>query len=103
MEISEVSIFRRSGFVGDMDVMTFKTSFIASRLQSLHIFCDTVIFHVRWIPYRHGMAHPQVVEGGNALQVWREAANILNKQSWTADKGWSSSMGVGRGANDSSP
>jgi len=31
------------------------------------------------------------------------AANILNKQSWTADKGWSSSMGVERGANISSP
>jgi hypothetical protein len=24
--------------------------------------------------------------------------NILNKQSLTADKGWSSSLGVGRGA-----
>jgi hypothetical protein len=23
----------------------------------------------------------------------------LNKQSWTAEKGWSSSLGVGRGAN----
>jgi hypothetical protein len=31
----------------------------------------------------------------------RAAANILNKQSQTADKGWSSSMGVGRGANNS--
>jgi hypothetical protein len=27
--------------------------------------------------------------------------NILNKQSWTADKRWSSSLGVGRGANNS--
>jgi hypothetical protein len=25
--------------------------------------------------------------------------NILNKQSWTGDKGWSSSLRVGRGAN----
>jgi hypothetical protein len=32
------STFRRSAFVGDMDVMTFKTSSIASRLESLHIF-----------------------------------------------------------------
>jgi hypothetical protein len=39
----------------------------------------------------------------NGLQVWRVAANTLNKQSRTADKGWSSSMGVGRGANNSSP
>jgi hypothetical protein len=27
--------------------------------------------------------------------------NILNKQSRTADKGWFSSLGVGRGANNS--
>jgi hypothetical protein len=27
----------------------------------------------------------------------------LNKQSRRADKGWSSSLGVGRGANNSSP
>jgi len=25
--------------------------------------------------------------------IWRVAANILNKQSRTADKGWSSSLG----------
>jgi len=34
--------------------------------------------------------------------VWRVAANILNKQSRTADKGWSSRLGVGRGVNNSS-
>ena len=27
--------------------------------------------------------------------TWRVAANKLNKQSRTADKGWSSSLGVG--------
>jgi hypothetical protein len=27
--------------------------------------------------------------------------NILNKQLWTADKGWPSSLGVGQGANNS--
>jgi len=35
--------------------------------------------------------------------IWRVAANKLNKQSRTADKVWSSSLGVGRGANNSSP
>ena len=25
--------------------------------------------------------------------IWRVAANKLNKQSWAADKGWSSSLG----------
>jgi hypothetical protein len=59
--------------------------------------------HVRWAPCHHGMARPQVADGGDALQLWREAVNILNKKSRTADKGWSSSLGVGRGANNSSP
>ena len=35
--------------------------------------------------------------------IWRVAANKSNKQSRTANKGWSYSLGVGRGANDSSP
>jgi len=35
--------------------------------------------------------------------IWREAANILNVQSRTADKGRSSSLGFGRGANNFSP
>jgi hypothetical protein len=33
----------------------------------------------------------------------RVAVNILNKQSRTDDTGWSSSLGVGRGATKSSP
>ena len=32
--------------------------------------------------------------------IWRVALNILNKQSQTADKGWSSSLGVGRVTNN---
>jgi hypothetical protein len=46
------------------------------------------------------MARPQVADGGEGLQIWRVAANILNKQSWIVDKGWPSSLGVGRGANN---
>jgi len=34
--------------------------------------------------------------------IWRVAANILNKQSRTANKRWSSSWGVGQGADNSS-
>jgi len=26
--------------------------------------------------------------------IWRVATNILNKQSWAADKVWSSSLGI---------
>jgi hypothetical protein len=65
--------------------------------------CLNIMYHVRWVPCHHGMARPQVADGGNGLQLWRVAANILNKQSRTADKGWSSRLGVGRGANNSSP
>jgi len=40
---------------------------------------------------------------GERPPIWSVAANILNKQSRTTDKGWSSSLGFGRGANNSSP
>jgi hypothetical protein len=43
------------------------------------------------------------VDRGYGLQIWRVAVNILNKQSRTADSGWSSSLGVGRGAKNPSP
>ena len=35
--------------------------------------------------------------------IWMVAANKLNKQLRTADEGWSSSLGIGRGANNASP
>ena len=35
--------------------------------------------------------------------IWRVAVNKLNKQPRTTDEGWSSSLGVGRGANNPSP
>jgi len=49
------------------------------------------------------MARPQVADGGEGFQIWRVSANTLNKQSRTADEGWSSSFGVGREANNPSP
>jgi hypothetical protein len=50
--------------------------------------------HVRWVPCHHGVARPRVADGGDSLQFWRVAANILNKQSQTADMGW---WGLGLG------
>ena len=35
----------------------------------------------------HGMARSQVADRGYGLQIWRVTANMLNKQSWTADRG----------------
>jgi hypothetical protein len=69
------------------------------QFRNINTKCD----HVSWVPCHDGMARPQVETGGNGLQIGRVAAKILNKQSRTADKGWSSSLGVGRGANTSSP
>jgi hypothetical protein len=43
-----------------------------------------------------------VVAGGDYLQIWRVAMNVLNKQSRTADKEQSFSSVVGQEANNSS-
>jgi hypothetical protein len=43
-------------------------------------------------PCHHSMARPRA-DGRDSLQFWRLAANILNKQSRTNDKRWSSSLG----------
>jgi hypothetical protein len=52
---------------------------------------------VRWVPCHLGMARPQVADGGDGLQIWRVAANILNKQSQTVENGWFFSWGLGVG------
>jgi len=49
------------------------------------------------------MAHPCVADGGDGPQIWRIAANTLNKLSQTPDRGWSSSLEVQHKANNSSP
>jgi len=46
------------------------------------------------------ITHTRIVDGGDGLQMWWVAANIVNKQSRTADKGWYSSFGVGLRDND---
>jgi hypothetical protein len=40
--------------------------------------------------------NPLFEDGGDGLQIGKLAANVLNKQSRTAYKGWSSSLGVKR-------
>jgi len=41
-----------------------------------------------------------VADGGDGLQIWSVVTKILNKQSRRADKGWLSSLWVGREANN---
>jgi hypothetical protein len=48
------------------------------------------------------MSRPRSADGGDGLQMWRFAANILNNQSRIADKGRFSSFGAGLGADISS-
>jgi hypothetical protein len=47
------------------------------------------------------MARPQAADRGDGLHIWKIAVNILNTHLRTVDKGWSSSLGVGREANNS--
>jgi hypothetical protein len=65
----------------------------------MHVYICYV--RVMWVP---------VTTAWRVLGLWMEetasryggvAANVLNKPSPTADIGWSSSLGVGRGANNS--
>jgi hypothetical protein len=58
--------------------------------------------HFKWLLCHQDTAFPQVADEGGGLQTWRAALNILNKQSWTADKGWSSGLDVGWEAGNSS-
>jgi hypothetical protein len=51
--------------------------------------------NVKWVHCHHGMERPRVSDRGDGLQIWRVAANMLNKQSQTADGGGSSSLGLG--------
>jgi hypothetical protein len=48
-------------------------------------------------PCHHGLARLLVTDGGDGLQTWRTAANILNKQSRSVDKGWFYSLVLGKG------
>jgi hypothetical protein len=66
---------------------------------SHHHICNN---HYRWVPVTKAW-HILRLQLEEQTPVWRVAANILNKQSRTAEKGWSSSLGVGRGANNASP
>jgi hypothetical protein len=59
--------------------------------------------HVMWVPCHHGMAHPQFADGEDGLQLWRVAADKLNKQPQTVDKECASSLEVGCGSNNLSP
>jgi hypothetical protein len=58
--------------------------------------------HFTWV-HHNGTVRPRVGSGGDGFQILRIASNISNKQSLTADKGWSSSLEVSPENDNSSP
>jgi hypothetical protein len=54
--------------------------------------------HMWWAPCHHSIAHLQVMDGGDCIQLWIVAANISKKQSWTDKiRGWPPTLGLGTG------
>jgi hypothetical protein len=45
--------------------------------RKIHLYLK--LGHVNWVPCHHGMALRQVADGGDSLQIWRVAVDILNK------------------------
>jgi hypothetical protein len=54
--------------------------------------------HGKWVPMTMAWCILRL-QMEEQLPIWRVDANVLNKHSQTADKGWSSSLGVQRSAN----
>jgi hypothetical protein len=44
----------------------------------------------------HVTTRSQVADGRDGPQVWRVVASVMNEQSMSANKGWSSIVGVAR-------
>jgi hypothetical protein len=59
--------------------------------------------HVNMSLCHYSMARHRIAHEGDGLQMWRVAANVLNKLSRTIDNGYSYTLRVGQGANNSSP
>jgi hypothetical protein len=67
-----------------------KTTFCISTCQK---------YRVKWVPVTTAWRVLRL-RMEERPPIWRVAANKLNKQSRTDDEGWSSSLGVGRDANN---
>jgi hypothetical protein len=84
-------------FISEHQTLAFTTLKSIGRQMHQSYYTVYISYHCKWVPCHHGMARPQVADRGDGLKVWRVGVNILTKQSWTADRGWPSSMGAGRG------
>ena len=75
--------------------------------MKFQVFCSvnllfTVTCHHKWVPVTTAWRVLRL-RMEERPPIWSVAANILNNQSRTDEKGWYSSLEVGRGANNSSP
>ena len=68
--------------------------------QCLSVGCCMMLNHDKWVPVTKAW-RVLTLRMEQGPPMWEVATNILNEQSRTDDKGWSSSLGVGRGANNS--
>jgi hypothetical protein len=76
--------------------MTYTFVRACGKAEERRILLKLRLGNVKWVACHHGVERPQVAAGGDGLQIWRVDENISNKQSRTADKGWPSSLGIGR-------
>jgi hypothetical protein len=90
----KLCLFHKSGEETVPKCEPKKTSFVLVR--SLHPVYGAV--YVMWLPCHHGMASRPFEDGGDGPQIWRVAANVLNKQSKAVGTGLSCCLGAGRGA-----
>jgi hypothetical protein len=121
LALKETPIVKTKVFVESHDIIPGMCLLTSDRQQhtSLVLTLNYVLFIIRYLPVHFpGLkSHKTVLSWSlsprhgassgcgwrNGLQLRRVAENTLNKQSRTADKGWSSSLAVGIGANKSSP
>jgi hypothetical protein len=47
-----------------------------------------------YFPWNLSLALTEVADSWDSLQIWRVAANVLNKKSRSAVRGWPSSLGL---------
>ena len=75
--------------------MSFVFVTVTPRYLNFSTFSNDKLMYVG--PCFHGTARPLVGDRGFSLQTWRVAANMLNKQSWTANRGGPPAWGLVEG------
>jgi hypothetical protein len=102
------------GFI-NTELLTSVSITSRQRFNILHVYPHSLLFATT-LYLKNYLQHPMlcasmsprhVASSGclweDSISIWSVAVNIFNKQSRTADSGWSSSLVVGIGANNISP